>query len=198
MRSFLAAVALLATTASAGTLNFNNWCSVPVYIYRSSGGTCNQGPNGICQGKPGAAPYVLPSGTITRLDWVRDSGTSLKISKNDASFNSGLLQFEYTWASNSGIFWDLSDLDGRGPGLVGTPFRNDNVKISPTGNGSGQGTCVKIRCGAGKVCLDSYQHPDDPNTRWCPLDTGDMWVDLCQPEREFNTRKAKREVAFRG
>lgn len=90
---------------------------------------------------------------------------------------------------------DLSDLDGRGPGLVGTPFRNDNVKISPTGPGSGQGTCVKIRCAAGKVCLDSYQHPDDPNTKFCPLNTGDMWIDLCQPTSQFNSKRA---VAFIG
>jgi len=183
-----AVLGLLATTATA-TLNIHNYCNVPVQIYRSSGGSCNMGPNDKCQGTSGAAPWTVSSGSILRLDWIRDSGTSIKISKNDADFRSGILQFEYTYASNSGIYWDLSDLDGKGAGLVGTPFRNDNVKISPTGNGSGQGTCVKVRCPAGNVCLDSYQHPDDPNTRWCPLNTGDLWVDLCQPNGEFNNKR---------
>jgi len=105
MRFVLPVLSALATTALAGTLNFNNWCSVPVFIYRSSGGSCNFGPNGICQGQPGAAPWRVNSGTIARFDWVRDSGTSLKVSKNDASQASGILQFEYTWASNNGIYW---------------------------------------------------------------------------------------------
>ena len=34
--------------------------------------------------------------------------------------------------------WDLSDLEGTGSGLVGTPFAFDNVKNSPTGDGRAQ------------------------------------------------------------
>jgi hypothetical protein len=79
----------------------------------------------------------------------------------------GALQFEYT-ISPDGIYWDLSDLDGRGPGLVGTPFSHDNVKVSPTGAGAGEGTCVKIRCPANTLCVDSYQSSDEAKTRVGP------------------------------
>ncbi len=156
MRTALTILAALAATASAGQFKINNWCNVPVFVYLSNGGSCNKGPNGQCQGQ-GGAPFRINSREIKGFDWIRDSGTSVKISKNDEGFGSGILQFEYTYATRDGLYWDLSDLDGRGPGLVGTPFFNDNVKLSPTGNGEGRGTCVKIRCRAGQVCLDSYQ-----------------------------------------
>ncbi|KAH8892210.1 hypothetical protein GQ53DRAFT_841045 [Thozetella sp. PMI_491] len=182
----------LVSTASA-TLNINNWCSSTIYIYQSNGGGCNSGPNGICQGNAGAAPFVVNPGNIIYLGWIQNGqGTSVKISKGDVNFNSGILQFEY--AFTNGLYWDLSNLDGSASGLVGTPFYHDNVKISPTGAGEGQGTCLKIRCPAGQICLDAYQNPDDVKTRFCPLNTGDFWVDLCQPQAQFVT---KRETIFR-
>jgi hypothetical protein len=79
-------------------------------------------------------------------------------------------------------------LDGAGSGLVGTPFAQDNVKISPTGAGTGSGTCVTLKCEAGKVCKDAYQKPDQTATRSCPLNTGTMWIDLCEPGAKFNSR----------
>jgi hypothetical protein len=63
------------------------------------------------------------------------------------------------------MFWDLSDLDGNGAALVGTPFVGDNVMITPVGDGTGVGTCVTLGCPAGQICLDAYQHPDDSDTR---------------------------------
>jgi hypothetical protein len=140
---------------------------------------------------------VIPAGngqsSMSNLGWIADgAGTSVKIAK-DSSF-SGVLQFEYA-AGSGGVYWDLSDLDGAGAGLVGTPFAQDNVKVSPTGNGEGTGTCLKIRCSAGQVCLDSYQHPDDVNTRYCPGDTGDMFLDLCQPTDGFNNKRAVKFMA---
>ncbi|KAK3937133.1 hypothetical protein QBC46DRAFT_417090 [Diplogelasinospora grovesii] len=191
-------LAALASTATA-SLKINNWCSETVYIYQSNNGLCDSGPNAICSGSPGAAPYVIPAGSgqsssVIDLGWIKNGhGTAVKMSKGDASFRSGILQYEYTWAPGDGLYWDLSDLDGSGPGLVGTPFAHDNVKIGPTGAGEGQGTCVKIRCAAGQLCRNAYQTPDDSDTRWCPLDTGDMWIDLCQPTPAFNN---KREVKF--
>jgi hypothetical protein len=129
------------------------------------------------------------------LDWIANGdGTSVKISKT-SDFGSGILQFEYTMSSD-GLYWDLSDLDGAGSGLVGTPFANDNVKVSPTGDGEGSGTCVKIRCAAGTVCTDAYQNPDDNNTRFCPADTGDMWLDLCEATDLFNN-KIRRTIGRR-
>jgi hypothetical protein len=96
-----------------------------VYIWQSPG-TCNQGPNGICDYN-GGTPWKINAGngqsSVLNLGWFNNVGTSVKISK-DAAFDAGILQFEYTLASD-GLYWDLSDLDGAGGGLVGTPFRND-------------------------------------------------------------------------
>lgn len=105
----------------------------------------------------------------------------MKISKV-ASFDQGILQFEYTVDQDEdpGIYWDLSNLDGAGSGLVGTPFANDNVKISTTGDGSNVNSCNKIRCPAGQVCDGAFlAYNDDAKVHWCPSDTGVMWVDLC-------------------
>lgn len=178
---------LLPALVSAGQLKIHNWCSETVYIYQSHCGQCNKGLDNRCDWD-GGRPWAVTTDGIHTIDMIEGGcGASVKISRGDASFRSGVLQYEYNVAD--GIYWDLSDLDGSGNGLVGTPFRNANVKVSPTGPGEGQGSCVKIRCPAGKVCLDSYQHPDDPKTKWCPLNMGPMWLDLCQPTPGFNNRR---------
>ncbi|MCJ1444977.1 MAG: hypothetical protein MMC23_005481 [Stictis urceolatum] len=194
--SAVATLFSIASTVSAG-LNVNNWCTSDVFIYQSNNGGCDSGPNGICSDQPGAAPFQITAGngqsSLLDLGWINNGeGTSVKIAK-DSSFGNGILQFEYTFGSG-GLYWDLSDLDGGGAGLVGTPFASDNVKVSPTGDGEGTGTCVKIRCPANQVCVDAYQTPDDVNTRFCPADTGDMYVDLCQDDSGFNSKK--RAVRF--
>lgn len=56
-------------------------------------------------------------------------------------------------------------MDGAGASVTGTPFAADNVKISPSGAGTGSGTCKTIKCTANKVCADAYQHPDDTATK---------------------------------
>lgn len=183
----VAALAALAIGADA-RLMFNNWCNEQVSVVISHNGGCDYGTDGRCI-RDGSRPWTINKGQILGFDWIADGqGSSLKLSR---AGRTGVLQFEYALATGQygGLYWDLSDLDGSGNGLVGTPFRDANVKVSPTGNGSGQGTCVKIRCRANQVCLDSYQHPDDPNTKWCPANTGDMWVDLCQPEPQFNNKR---------
>ena len=63
------------------------------------------------------------------------------------------------------LFWDLSNLDGAGSSVTGTPFASDNVKISPSGTGVGTGTCNVIKCTANQICADAYQHPDDTATK---------------------------------
>jgi hypothetical protein len=181
------ALALAVATFTPGVLSnlmINNWCNVGVTMIKAKDGDCERGPDGCIN--QGAPPYYLSPGngqSILNHGWDGES-VSLKIGKDGVN---GVLQFEYsqTFGEWGGIWWDLSDLDGSGAGLVGTPFANDHVGVTPTGNGSGQGTCVNIRCEAGRVCLDSYQTPDDPNTKYCPLDTGDMWLDLCMPPDLF-------------
>lgn len=189
-RTCAMALAGLVPGAMANLL-INNWCGVGVKIVQSHNAGCDFGTDGRCISE-GSQPWTISPGTgqsILGLDYITDGiGTSVKISKDDVA--DGILQFEYNVVQGEygGLYWDLSDLDGSGGGLVGTPFRDQNVKVSPTGNGSGTGTCVTIRCEANKTCYDSYQHPDDPNTKFCPLDTGDIWLDLCQPYDQFITR----------
>jgi hypothetical protein len=65
------------------------------------------------------------------------------------------------------LYWDLSNLDGDGPGKPGSPFWSDNVISSPSGSGVGKGTCEPIKCKANQVCTEAYQHPDDTATRVC-------------------------------
>jgi len=176
-------------------------CFEPVFIYQSNNGGCDSGPNGICSTDPGAAPFVIPAGNavgnqIIDLGLVANGfGTSVKISK-DTAFDQGILQFEYTvdQGVDPGIYWDISNLDGAGDGLVGTPFANDNVKVSPTGDGSNANTCNQIRCPAGQVCAGAFLASDqDAKVHFCPLDTGIMWLDLCEPGAQFNSRRA---IAF--
>ncbi|CAH0057483.1 unnamed protein product [Clonostachys solani] len=183
---YTAAVAALASGASA-SLKIHNYCDVEVSVVSSHNGGCDSGSDGACV-TAGSTPWTIQKGGIATLDWIANGdGTSLKLSKKGVT---GVLQFEYAMATGTygGLYFDLSDLDGKGNGLVGTPFFNDNVKVSPTGKGVGTGTCVQIRCYAGQTCIDSYQHPDDANTKWCPAETGDMWLDLCQPTTIFATR----------
>jgi len=191
LRSYAVALVALAPGALA-RLMINNWCPNSVSIVQSHAASCDFGQDGNCI-TDGSSPWVIPSGTgdsILGLDYIADGvGTSVKIAKDGGP--EGILQFEYNVVMDGdyrGLYWDLSDLDGSGPGLVGTPFFYDNVKVTPTGNGVGMGTCVTIRCTAGQVCLDSYQHPDDPNTKHCPVDTGDLWLDLCMPGDLFEAR----------
>ncbi|KAI9650225.1 hypothetical protein NHQ30_000238 [Ciborinia camelliae] len=194
------ALAVFASTASA-SLTINNWCSEDVYIYKSNNGGCNAGSNGACSTDSNASPWRIPAGngasSILNLPWDTDGqGTAVKIAKtSDWQTTPPILQFEYTWVTGqySALYWDLSDLDGSGSGLVGTPFMNDNVKVSPTGTGSGSGTCNKLRCASGALCKDAYNTPDQAATRACPLTTGNMWLDLCEPTSLFSS---KREIGF--
>lgn len=190
MRSSVVALAALAPGVLANLL-INNWCGAGVSVVQNHNAGCDFGSDGRCI-TDGSSPWFIAPGSgqsILNLAYITDGiGTSVKISKDGVA--SGILQFEYSLAYGEfgGLYWDLSDLDGSGAGLVGTPFANDNVKVSPTGNGAETGTCVKIRCEAGRTCLDSYQHPDDPNTKTCPVDTGDLYLDLCIPYDQLISR----------
>ncbi|QSZ29716.1 hypothetical protein DSL72_004233 [Monilinia vaccinii-corymbosi] len=196
----LSALAVFASTASA-SLTINNWCSQDVYIYKSNKGGCNVGTNGACSTASNASPWGIKAGkgasSMLTLLWDTDGhGTSIKIAKtSNWKTTPPILQFEYAWTTGqyAALYWDLSNLDGSGSELVGTPFKNDNVNISPTGTGSGSGSCVKLKCPAGVPCKDAYNTPEQEATHSCPLGTGTMWLDLCEPAGGFSS---KREISF--
>ena len=174
-------VAYIFAPSAVADVVVNNWCDEKVTIVTSQGEGCDSGPDGCT--RDGHDPWRLDPGSgqsIWRHPWAGDA-VSIKIGKEGKK---GILQYEYS-SNDGGIWWNLSDLDGGGPGLVGTPFQADNVGITPSGAGAGKGTCIKIRCAAHKTCADSYQDPADPKTKYCPRDTGDMTVDLCMPRKSF-------------
>lgn len=90
-----------------------------------------------------------------------------------------MLQLEYSLTDH--FYWDLSDLDGGGAGVVVSPFRDMDVRVTPTGNGANEGEnkCFPLDCPAGQTCQEAYQDPHQEATRVCPADTGDLILDLC-------------------
>ncbi|KAK0667481.1 hypothetical protein QBC41DRAFT_395904 [Cercophora samala] len=174
--------------AVAGDLVVKNHCNANVYIYLSEHGSCNFGKGGLCFKEP----WNIAQGGSERLPIrKRDMGVSVKMSKGDPDFKSGLFQFEYCHTEGrdpyNGLYWNLSDLDGKGASLVGSPFYHDHVKVTPSGRGFGQGDCVTIRCAADQTCYNSFQFPEDNvNVNYCPLDTGDFTIDLCLSKQDLD------------
>ncbi|KAH8172877.1 hypothetical protein LIA77_07132 [Sarocladium implicatum] len=171
---------LLAQVAVAD-LVVKNWCKQQVTIKVSKEGGCDTGPDGCT--RDGNEPWRLKHGkkpSIWRHKW-NGSAVSVKIGKKGKK---GILQYEYS-NDAGGHWWNISDLDGKGGGLVGSPFRGNHVGVTVSGKGAGVGNCTNIRCPPHKVCHDSYQDPYEEKTRWCPRDTGDMTLDLCMPKKYF-------------
>jgi len=117
----------------------------------------------------------LPSHDLSSGEQVVEglygAGIAVKISRGGSS-EAGILQLEYSHTDN--LYWDVSDLDG-------APFRDANVRVTPTGSGANEGEnkCYTLDCPAGQVCQEAYQDPYQEATRSCPADTGDLILDLC-------------------
>ncbi|OIW26545.1 hypothetical protein CONLIGDRAFT_716813 [Coniochaeta ligniaria NRRL 30616] len=165
-------VLALITMASAGVV-INNGCPETVHIDQVAG---------VAPGSDGALPSfdLAPGESMSEPLYVdphgMGSGTSVKISRESGE---GVLQLEYTLGDH--LYWDLSDLDGGGAGVVVSPFRDSHVRVTPTGDGAGEGEnkCWALDCPAGQTCQEAYQEPDQEATRVCPADTGDLILDLC-------------------
>lgn len=123
--------------------------------------------------------------------WIKNGqGTSIKIARDDQFAE--ILQFEYTKPKDVGgksqvLYWDLSNIDGESPGVAGSPFFKDNVKVSPTGPGLGEGTCHVIKCKANEICKDAYQRPNDEATL-VSLKCPDFSLDLQPLETVLTSR----------
>jgi hypothetical protein len=203
MKTLLTLGALAASaSAISSTLNINNWYVLgsPCHFFQVNSLTAFSQvrlrrlrlPIRQRRLQPGAAPYTIKAGngatSVSDFQYnVNPSGgSSIKIAK-DQSFGK-ILQFEYTVATDA-FYWDLSDLDGAAASVTGSPFADQNVKVSPTGNGSGQNSCTQLKCPANQVCAGAYQKWDDNDTRSCPLETGIMWLDLCEPAAKFAQKR---------
>lgn len=137
-----------------------NRCDQTVYIYQSNNGSCDMGQDKVCSSNP----WSFSAGTKgNKIEYISDGiGSSIKIAL-DTTFGK-ILQVEYNDAPDA-LYWDLSNLDGKGPSVTGTPFADKNVELSPSGAGVGTGTCVPVKCAANQICTDAYQQPNDPNTK---------------------------------
>ncbi|KAB5518203.1 hypothetical protein GE09DRAFT_1195535 [Coniochaeta sp. 2T2.1] len=171
MRTF--AVLYLAVLASARQIVMHNHCPDRLHIDQ------------VAPSKRHSDSYDLSSGNTAHLPMVFGGvGISLKVSR-EHSTNDGIWQLEYTVSEH--VFWDVSDLDGAGPGKVASPFFDANVRVTPTGRGAQEGSngCYTLWCKAGETCAGAYQYPDQEATNVCPIDTGDLVVDLCLSDEEM-------------
>lgn len=108
-----------------------------------------------------AQQFMLSPCQSGRVPWsLADCGTSIKVSKQH-SLTQGHFALEYTIDSRRtypDLFINLSDVDGGGPGVTATTFRDANVVTQPIG-----GVCnvKQISCPKGQTCNGAYQFPHD-------------------------------------
>ena len=92
-------------------------------------------------------------------DWqINSDGGGISIKMSTSSDESSVLQFEYTKEDET-IWWDMSSIN-----LLKTSlFVQEGFAVT-----SNDATCSTVTCDAGdEDCSESYQHPDDVDTRSC-------------------------------
>ncbi|RDW74478.1 putative antigenic thaumatin domain protein [Aspergillus mulundensis] len=107
-----------------------------------------------------SSPMVtLPSGQAYQETWqTNPNGGGVSIKLGCTQDGSDVLQYEYTQAGNV-LFWDMSsiNLNANSP-LIAAGF---GVTIDDS-------SCDTVTCAPGDAnCSESYQFPDDHNTRAC-------------------------------
>lgn len=148
--------------------SFLHSCGYPVYVSQThNGARCNYGPGDgphesrcIRDGNPF---WTMWPGQSAQIPWNTGVGSNLKLHREPWD-GAPVLQFEYTRADPSvpdHLAYNFSDIDGAGPGAVGSPFRDGNVRATPVGPGVGWDTCNVLTCPANQACPDSYQYPSD-------------------------------------
>ncbi|KAJ5671945.1 hypothetical protein N7507_001072 [Penicillium longicatenatum] len=92
-------------------------------------------------------------------DWqINSDGGGISIKMSTSTSESSVLQFEYTKEDET-IWWDMSSIN-----LEKTSEFVENG-FSVTSNDA---SCSTVTCDAGdEDCSESYQHPDDVDTRSC-------------------------------
>ncbi|KAL4884304.1 hypothetical protein BJY04DRAFT_17226 [Aspergillus karnatakaensis] len=106
-----------------------------------------------------APMQVLPQGESYLESWqINPNGGGISIKLGCSEDGASVLQFEYTKAGEL-LFWDLSSID-----------LNPDSPLITAGFGVtiDDETCDTATCAPGVVdCDESYQFPDDHNTRAC-------------------------------
>ncbi|RHZ47210.1 hypothetical protein CDV55_100245 [Aspergillus turcosus] len=135
----------LASRATPGGVEIVNNMSETVYLWSVSDTSSEM--------------QTIPVGGSYTETWrTNPNGGGISIKMSTAADLASVLQFEYTEAGET-LFWDLSsiNLNPQSP-IVAAGF---GVSISDP-------SCPTATCAPGDVnCAESYQFPDDHNTRAC-------------------------------
>ncbi|KAL4782114.1 hypothetical protein BJX76DRAFT_349652 [Aspergillus varians] len=153
----LSVAAALATTASA--------LPTPAPTPRSAGGGVtiinNIGQDVYLWSVSGtSAPMtVLPAGQTYQESWqINPTGGGISIKLGCSEDLNNVLQYEYTKV-NDLLFWDMSSIDLKPE----SPLITAGFKVTIDDS-----SCDTVTCAPGDVnCSQSYQFPDDHNTRSC-------------------------------
>jgi len=106
-----------------------------------------------------APMQVLPAGAAYQEAWqINPTGGGISIKLGCSEDGSDVLQYEYTKVGDL-LFWDMSSIDLKKESpLVAAGFA---VSIDDD-------SCDTVTCAPGdSACSESYQLPDDVNTRAC-------------------------------
>jgi hypothetical protein len=135
----------LAPRGTNGGVEIVNKMSEPVYLWSVS--------------DTASEMQTIPTGASYTETWrTNPNGGGISIKIATAADLASVLQFEYTEAGET-LFWDLSsiNLNPASP-LIAAGF---GVNIDDA-------SCPTATCAPGDVnCAESYQFPDDHNTRAC-------------------------------
>jgi len=150
-------------------------CTETVYLAEDAtmgSSPCPKGPIGCLDPStngtdPATAPYVIAPGQTHDQAFIPDDvSVSLKFFKAAISDfpHHGILQFEYTLTDK--IWIDLSNIDGTNNAVSGSPFGDENVQVTESGDGANQDACQQIVCakrppGAPVFCPEAYNKSDD-------------------------------------
>ncbi|KAK0103019.1 hypothetical protein ONS95_000797 [Cadophora gregata] len=181
-----------------GSINIKNLCPYSVYIWdRITDGCQDQGVNTICK-SDGGEPYVVAkpvpvSGMPTKMvinaytEFLSASANwenlprAIKISRDgDMSADpKAHLELSYGLSYADKFRWALTS--------IGPAFRDENIKVTPSGAGAGQGDCKTVACPKNDPkCNDGDRY--SPRLHMCePQPT--INVDLCQDEVDFKANR---------
>lgn len=142
------ATATSSTTSSTSTgINIINNLNQTVYLWSTSDTTSDM--------------QTLPAngGTYTEQWRTNSDGGGISIKMATTTSESSVLQFEYT-ESEGTLWWDLSSINLDSD----SEFVSSGFAVT-----TDDSSCSTASCASGdKDCADSYQNPDDLDTRSCP------------------------------